>query len=72
MTLSRELLFNGSRVPCRRRPHDRGPLSLYQRRVRHGGGGLSGYGRFGGDAAVDAFTELRWLTIQHGHQIFPF
>jgi len=24
----------------------------------------SGYGRFGGKAAVNEFTELRWLTIQ--------
>jgi acyl-CoA reductase-like NAD-dependent aldehyde dehydrogenase len=24
----------------------------------------SGYGRFGGKAAVDEFTELRWITIQ--------
>jgi acyl-CoA reductase-like NAD-dependent aldehyde dehydrogenase len=29
----------------------------------------SGYGRFGGKARMDAFTELRWITIetQPGH-----
>lgn len=37
-----------------------------------GGIGDSGYGRFGGRAAVDAFTELRWLTVQQGHRTFPF
>jgi acyl-CoA reductase-like NAD-dependent aldehyde dehydrogenase len=24
----------------------------------------SGWGRFGGDAALEEFTELRWITIQ--------
>ena len=32
----------------------------------------SGYGRFGGRAGVDAFTDLRWITVQHGHRPFPF
>lgn len=34
-----------------------------------GGVGASGYGRFGGKAGIDAFTELRWITIetQGGH-----
>ena len=26
----------------------------------------SGYGRFGGKAAINEFTELRWITIQSG------
>lgn len=29
-----------------------------------GGVGASGYGRFGGKAAIAEFTELRWITIQ--------
>ena len=31
--------------------------------------GASGYGRFGGKAGIDSFTELRWITIetQPGH-----
>ena len=28
----------------------------------------SGYGRFGGKAAIAEFTELRWITIQSGPQ----
>ncbi|HWI71340.1 MAG TPA: aldehyde dehydrogenase [Baekduia sp.] len=31
----------------------------------------SGWGRFGGDAALDEFTELRWLTVQHGDRHYP-
>ena len=29
----------------------------------------SGYGRFGGKAGIEAFTELRWITIagEPGH-----
>jgi acyl-CoA reductase-like NAD-dependent aldehyde dehydrogenase len=32
----------------------------------------SGWGRFGGQAVVDEFTELRWITIQGGGHSFPF
>ena len=32
----------------------------------------SGWGRFGGQAAVEEFTELRWVTIQSGTRPFPF
>jgi acyl-CoA reductase-like NAD-dependent aldehyde dehydrogenase len=33
----------------------------------------SGWGRFGGQAAIDEFTELRWVTIQGGAgHPFPF
>ena len=34
-----------------------------------GGVGASGYGRFGGKAGIDQFTELRWITMetQPGH-----
>jgi acyl-CoA reductase-like NAD-dependent aldehyde dehydrogenase len=37
-----------------------------------GGTKASGYGRFGGRAAVDAFTELRWITIQTTPRHYPF
>jgi len=32
----------------------------------------SGFGRFGGAAVVDEFTELRWVTVQRGSHPFPF
>ena len=31
----------------------------------------SGWGRFGGQAAIDEFTELRWVTVQSGTRPFP-
>jgi acyl-CoA reductase-like NAD-dependent aldehyde dehydrogenase len=37
-----------------------------------GGVGGSGYGRFGGRSGIDAFTELRWITLQRGRRQFPF
>lgn len=32
----------------------------------------SGWGRFGGLAAIEEFTELRWITVQTGTRPFPF
>jgi benzaldehyde dehydrogenase (NAD) len=32
----------------------------------------SGYGRFGGKAGIDAFTELRWITMQTTARHYPF
>jgi acyl-CoA reductase-like NAD-dependent aldehyde dehydrogenase len=32
----------------------------------------SGWGRFGGQAVIDEFTELRWVTITSGPHPFPF
>ena len=32
----------------------------------------SGWGRFGGTAAIAEFTELRWVTVQSGTRHFPF
>jgi acyl-CoA reductase-like NAD-dependent aldehyde dehydrogenase len=32
----------------------------------------SGFGRFGGTAVVDEFTEMRWVTVQSGSHPFPF
>ena len=31
----------------------------------------SGYGRFGGRAALDEFTELRWINVQRTQRTFP-
>jgi acyl-CoA reductase-like NAD-dependent aldehyde dehydrogenase len=37
-----------------------------------GGVKASGYGRFGGRAGIEAFTELRWITIQTTPRHYPF
>jgi acyl-CoA reductase-like NAD-dependent aldehyde dehydrogenase len=36
-----------------------------------GGVKASGWGRFGGDAALDEFTDLRWMTVQTGGRHYP-
>jgi benzaldehyde dehydrogenase (NAD) len=37
-----------------------------------GGVKLSGYGRFGGNAAIDEFTIVRWITLQTAPRHYPF
>ena len=51
--------------------HINGPTVHDEAQMPFGGVKASGYGRFGGKAGIDAFTELRWITIetQPGH--FP-
>jgi vanillin dehydrogenase len=36
-----------------------------------GGVKASGWGRFGGKAALEEFTELRWITVQQGLRHYP-
>jgi acyl-CoA reductase-like NAD-dependent aldehyde dehydrogenase len=36
-----------------------------------GGVKASGWGRFGGTAALEEFTELRWMTVQQGSRHYP-
>jgi vanillin dehydrogenase len=36
-----------------------------------GGVKSSGWGRFGGRAALEEFTELRWMTVQQGARHYP-
>jgi benzaldehyde dehydrogenase (NAD) len=43
--------------------HINGPTVHDEPQMPFGGTGASGYGRFGGKAAIDFFTELRWITI---------
>jgi acyl-CoA reductase-like NAD-dependent aldehyde dehydrogenase len=43
--------------------HVNGPTVHDEPQMPFGGIGASGYGRFGGKAAIDAFTELRWITL---------
>jgi acyl-CoA reductase-like NAD-dependent aldehyde dehydrogenase len=49
--------------------HVNGPTVHDEPQMPFGGVAASGYGRFGGKAATDAFTELRWITIagEPGH-----
>jgi acyl-CoA reductase-like NAD-dependent aldehyde dehydrogenase len=51
--------------------HINGPTVHDEAQMPFGGTKASGYGRFGGKAGIDAFTELRWVTVetQAGH--FP-
>jgi benzaldehyde dehydrogenase (NAD) len=36
-----------------------------------GGVKASGFGRFGGRAALDEFTDLRWITVQESERHYP-
>jgi len=49
--------------------HVNGPTVHDEPQMPFGGVKASGYGRFGGKAGIDSFTELRWVTIetQPGH-----
>jgi acyl-CoA reductase-like NAD-dependent aldehyde dehydrogenase len=49
--------------------HVNGPTVHDEAQMPFGGMKASGYGRFGGRSGIDAFTELRWITIetQPGH-----
>ena len=49
--------------------HVNGATVYDEPQMPFGGVGGSGYGRFGGKAGIEAFTELRWITIagEPGH-----
>jgi benzaldehyde dehydrogenase (NAD) len=49
--------------------HVNGPTVHDEPQMPFGGVGASGYGRFGGKAGIEAFTDLKWITIagQPGH-----
>jgi acyl-CoA reductase-like NAD-dependent aldehyde dehydrogenase len=51
--------------------HINGPTVQDEPQMPFGGVKASGYGRFGGKAAVAEFTDLRWITIE-GEQHYPF
>jgi acyl-CoA reductase-like NAD-dependent aldehyde dehydrogenase len=44
--------------------HVNGPTVHDEAQMPFGGVKASGYGRFGGRAGIDAFTELRWITME--------
>ncbi len=52
--------------------HVNGPTVHDEAQMPFGGVKASGYGRFGGRAGVDAFTELRWITVQTSPRHYPF
>ncbi|NBB47028.1 aldehyde dehydrogenase family protein [Rhizobium sp. CRIBSB] len=52
--------------------HINGPTVHDEPQMPFGGVKASGYGRFGGKAAIAEFTELRWVTIENPDQHYPF
>ncbi len=52
--------------------HINGPTVADEAQMPFGGVKDSGYGRFGGKAAIDSFTSVRWVTIEDPHQHYPF
>ena len=51
--------------------HINGPTVGDEAHMPFGGTKASGYGRFGGTAAIAEFTELRWITIEDPNQHYP-
>lgn len=52
--------------------HIKGPTVSDEPQMPFGGVKASGYGRFGGKAAIAEFTDLRWITIEDADQHYPF
>lgn len=52
--------------------HINGPTLNDEPQMPFGGVKGSGYGRFGGKAAIAEFTDLRWITIEDSAQHYPF
>ena len=52
--------------------HINGPTVKSEPQLPFGGVKASGYGRFGGKAAIQEFTDLRSITIQAAPQAYPF
>lgn len=52
--------------------HINGPTVGDEAQMPFGGTKRSGYGRFGGSASINEFTELRWITIEDPNQHYPF
>lgn len=51
--------------------HVNGPTVHDEAQMPFGGVGASGYGRFGGKAVIEEFTELRWITVATQPGQFP-
>lgn len=52
--------------------HVNGPTVHDEAQIPLGGMKASGYGRFGGRAGIEAFTELRTITVQTTPRHYPF
>jgi acyl-CoA reductase-like NAD-dependent aldehyde dehydrogenase len=51
--------------------HINAPTVHDEPQMPFGGVKSSGYGRFGGKAGIEEFTDLRWMTIQLGPRHYP-
>jgi vanillin dehydrogenase len=51
--------------------HVNGPTVYDEPNMPFGGMKASGYGRFGGDAGVAEFTELRWISVHEEPHQYP-
>jgi len=51
--------------------HINGPTVHDEAQMPFGGTKDSGFGRFGGKASIQEFTELRWITMQDGPIHYP-
>ncbi len=51
--------------------HINGPTVHDEAQMPFGGVKASGYGSFGSNTAIDAFTQVRWVTIQQGERHYP-
>ncbi|MGE0802055.1 MAG: aldehyde dehydrogenase [Lautropia sp.] len=52
--------------------HVNAPTVHDEAQMPFGGVKASGFGRFGGKAGIEAFTELRWITVQTTPRHYPF
>lgn len=52
--------------------HVNGPTVHDEAQMPFGGVKGSGWGRFGGRAGIEAFSELRWITVQTAERHYPF
>ena len=51
--------------------HINGPTVHDEAHMPFGGVKASGYGSFGASAAIEQFTQLRWVTLQNGPRHYP-
>ena len=52
--------------------HINAPTVHDEAQMPFGGVKDSGYGHFGGRAGIDAFTDLRWISLQTAERHYPF